>query len=315
MDKLLDESRFDEVDGQFGDEWFDSVFEDCFIDTNIEVERPEVLISIGEYKVKGNLYPIPVMTAGEMSCIVAPSKSKKSFIKSVICASYILGDSSNYFPNIKGHRDKDYYIFDFDTEQSKYYSSKTFQRTIEMVGFKYSNYVPFCLRKLSTVERYMFIDRILESDRYKGKVKIIFIDGIADLVDNDNDPVESKKVAGYLMKWTSQFNIHICTVIHSSWGTNKATGHLGSSMVKKAETVMLLTPTDESKDVIKVEHQYNRGYKFEEFHFKINDYNAMPYKVNDITFEIESPNLKELYREPKQELPNIEINDAFDVPF
>lgn len=317
MENLLDESRFDGISDEFNDSWFKSVYDECLIDTSKKVEFPEVLISVGEYSFKGKSYPIPALTAGEMSCIVAPSKSKKSFFKSVLCASYIGGNSNKYFSNIKGHRDKDYYIFDFDTEMSQYYASKAFSRIEEMVGFKYENYLPFFLRKLSTIERYMFIDKMLESKKYLNKVKIIFIDGIADLLDNDNDLVESKKVAGYLMKWTSVYNVHICTVIHAAWGTSKATGHLGSSMVKKAESVMLLTPTDDSKDVIKVEHQYNRGFKFEDFHFTINNEDALPYKVNDHTFKIESIDAKDMMKNDViKDLPLTfvaSVDEAFDI--
>lgn len=305
---------------EFGESWFTDTFDGCLIDTSIKVDRPEVLISIGEYEYRGKFYPIPCMTSGEMSCIVAPSKSKKTFLKSAIVASYIGGNTSYYFPNIKGHRDKDYFVLDFDTEMSKYYASLAFQRIEVMVGYKYDNYVPFFLRKLSTIERYMFIDKLLESPKYKGLVKIIFIDGIADLVDNENDLIESKKVAGYLMKWTTVFNIHICTVIHAAWGTSKATGHLGSSMVKKAESVLLLTPTDETKDVIKVEHQYNRGYRFNDFHFRINNADALPYKVDDNKYQIEAKDYLKLYKDPKDfekkpetEVAGVGVRDAFDI--
>ena len=98
---------------------FAKIVESCYIDLSEEITKPEILISIGQHEYKNNFYPTPVMTAGEFSAIVAQSKAKKSFLKSALLGCYIGGDSHSLFPNIKSHRDKDYSILDFDTEQGK----------------------------------------------------------------------------------------------------------------------------------------------------------------------------------------------------
>jgi len=257
---------------------FDKTFNSCFVDLSIEIPKPEILISIGTHEYKGNHYDTAVCTAGEFSAIVGQSKSKKSFLKSAICASYIGGNTNNLFPNIKGHRTKDYGIIDIDTEQGNYYAQRTFRRPIEMVGGNYQNYHSFATRHLSTPERLKFTDELLinQSKFCKEKVKLLFIDGVADLVENTNDLVMSKEVADYLLRWTSQYNIHICTVIHKASGTNKPLGHLGTFVLKKAETVIDLEKDDLGQ--IKVTNPYSRGYQFEEFSFYVNK-NALPYLV------------------------------------
>jgi len=244
-----------------------------------EMPHPEILLSIGQHEYKGKFYPTPVMTAGEFSAIVATSKSKKTFLKSAFLASYIGGKTSILFPNIVSHRDKEYTILDFDTEQGKYYTQRTFRRVIEMVGASTENYKGYATRHLSSRERLLLIDYCLKNQqRYKHPVKMVAIDGIADLVENTNDILMSKEASDYIMKWTYEYNIHVTTVIHKSTTTNKPLGHLGTYVLKKAETVIDLDIQGDK--TIKVTNPFSRGYRFDEFTFDVNK-DALPYLIND----------------------------------
>jgi hypothetical protein len=258
---------------------FDKIEQSCFVDLSEEMPHPEILLSIGQHEYKGNYYPTPIMTAGEFSAIIATSKSKKTFLKSAFLASYIGGSSSVLFPNIKSHRDNEYTILDFDTEQGKYYTQRTFRRVIEMVGANYQNYKGYATRHLSSNERLLLIDHCLKNQhKYNHPVKLVSIDGIADLVENTNDIVMSKEASDYIMKWTYEYNIHITTIIHKSAVTNKPLGHLGTYVLKKAETVIDLEIQEDNS--IKVSNPYSRGYRFDEFTFDINK-NALPYLLEN----------------------------------
>lgn len=258
---------------------FDKIEQSCFVDLSEEMPHPEILLSIGQHEYKGNYYPTPIMTAGEFSAIIATSKSKKTFLKSAFLASYIGGSSSVLFPNIKSHRDNEYTILDFDTEQGKYYTQRTFRRVIEMVGANYQNYKGYATRHLSSNERLLLIDYCLKNQyKYNHPVKLVSIDGIADLVENTNDIVMSKEASDFIMKWTYEYNIHITTIIHKSAMTNKPLGHLGTYVLKKAETVIDLEIQDDKS--IKVSNPYSRGYRFDEFTFDINK-NALPYLIEN----------------------------------
>lgn len=267
---LVPENNFD----------FQKTFDSCFVDLSVEIERPEMLLSIGEHEYKGKMYPTPVMTAGEFSAIVATSKSKKTFLKSAFCGCYIGGKANEYFPNIKSHRDKDYAILDFDTEQGKYYTQRTFRRPHEISGSNYDNFKGFATRHLPTRERVILIDECLKrQDSFcKEKVKLVFIDGVADLVENTNDLVMSSEIADYLLRWTYEYNIHICVVIHKSGLTNKPLGHMGTYVLKKAESVIDLEK--EESGTIKVTNPYSRGYQFQKFVFDINK-DALPYLIDE----------------------------------
>ncbi len=260
---------------------YESTFKDCFVNLDEVIERPPMALSIGTYEYGGNTYDLPVHTYGEFSATVAPSKTKKSYYKSALIACYIGGEASHYFPNIKSHRDKEYYIVDIDTEQGAYYAQHVFRRVHKMVGKVYNNYLPFAMRSKTPLERVMFMDALLEDPKYKGKIKFISIDGIADLVENTNDIIMSAEIAQKILKWTDVYGVHLHTVIHKLIGVNKPTGHLGSYVLKKAESVMFLSNVDEEnkKSDILVNHKYSRGISFDDFYFNINQ-DSLPHEVS-----------------------------------
>lgn len=253
---------------------------DCYIDLSEEMPKPEILLSIGEHKYKDKWYPTPVMTSGEFSAIVGVSKAKKSFLKSAFIGCYVGGDANILFGNIKSFRDRDYTILDFDTEQGKYYAQRTFRRVQDISGGQYGNYYCYATRHLTSHQRLQVIDYCLknQSTLYKEPVKLVSIDGIADLVENTNDIIMSKEASDYIMKWTYDYNIHITTIIHKSGATGKPLGHLGTYILKKAESVIDLEVQDDK--TILVSNPYSRGYQFDSFSFDVNG-DSLPYLIKD----------------------------------
>lgn len=264
---------------------FKKIFDESFVDLSEELPRPETLISIGRHEFKGKFYPTSVMTAGEMSAIVAPSKSMKSFFKSALLACYISNNSQDLFPRIQGFRDDDYVVIDIDTEQGKYYTQRTFRRVAEISKGVYKNYKGFAMRKYTAEERVNFVDQLIKNqiEVFGNKIKIISIDGIADFVDDTNDIVMSKQVSDKLMRWTDEYGIHIIVVIHKLSGSNKPVGHLGSFVTKKAETVFLLNRTEDN--MIEVTAPFTRGFPLDPFYFSINK-DGLPYEIDVDSAEI-----------------------------
>jgi len=254
------------------------MLKDCMVDLDVEIEQPKILISVGQHEYKGNMYPTPIMTEGEFSAIIAVSKAKKSFLKSALIGSYIGGDANLLFPNIKTHRTEDFAIADFDTEMGKFYTQRAFRRIQDMTGAKYDNYKGFATRHKSSSERLFMIDTLLKEQKtfFTNNIKLLSIDGIADLVENTNDLLMSKEASDYVMRWTYEYNLHITTIIHKSALTGKPLGHLGTYVLKKAETVINLE-VEESGNVL-VDNPFSRGYKFDDFAFNINK-DALPYLI------------------------------------
>lgn len=307
MPLKLEEVREDIEISPFDDLWFAREYERAYIPLDKPLHPPETLISIGEHQFKGNCYPTTVMTAGSFSVIAAPSKSKKTLFKTQLCATYIGGNASYRFPNIHSHRREDYYILDFDTEQSEYYAQRTFKSVADIVGTIYPQYLTFKICHLSAEERVAFIEKLLE--RFRGKVKLVFIDGIADLMNDVNNLEWSNQIVHKLIKWADDYKIHICTIIHVAYGVTKATGHLGSAVTKKAETVFLLKVDDNDKNIVEVLPQYTRGYPFDSFKFMVDSNDFTIYFYDEFTGQMAKP-IGNIPREPIQERSNNAIPAA-----
>jgi len=279
MNINFEELENNKVDAEIID--FLAIQNECYVDLSEEMIAPEIILSIGEHEYKQKMYPTAVMTVGEFSAIIAVSKAKKSFLKSAFLACYIGGNSNVLFGNIKGHRDNDYTILDFDTEQGKYYAQRTFRRVQDITTMQYENYKCYTTRQLSSTQRLLLIDYCLKNQKelYKSPVKLVSIDGIADLVENTNDIMMSKEASDYLLKWTYDYNIHVTTVIHKSGTTGKPLGHLGTYVLKKAESVIELEVNDDK--TINVSNPYARGVSFDSFDFDVNK-DSLPYLIETI---------------------------------
>lgn len=261
---------------------FDKIYKETYIDTTKEIKLPPIAMGIGHHFYKGNIYLNPTFTYGEMSAIIAPQKTKKTFFKSALIASYIGGRSDAYFPNMKSMNNNKM-VFDFDTEQGDFYAQTVTKRINEMVGNVYNKFFSFGLKKITEEERLQFIDTIIE--KHKGDIGWVCIDGIADLCYDTNNITKSKEVIEKLMKWTS-YGIHINTVIHKTFEKEKGTGHLGSYVQKKCETTIFLKSTDEDNNnaPVLVIQKDARGVPFEKFWFDIDEYNSLPKLCEEPSF-------------------------------
>ena len=265
----------DKIDEENTVQDFVSDFKNCLINTNEDIIYPLIALSIGSVQYGQTIYDVPFGTLGNFSCLVGAPKTKKTFFKALLTASYIGGQANNFADNIKSHRDTDKYILDFDTEQGKWHVQKSAKRVIEMVGNSYHNYKPFMLREKTPKERIEFIEKCLFETKYKDKIGLVLIDGIADLVTNVNDLDQCNEITQKLMSWSTQTNAHIIAVIHSNFDSKKATGHLGSSVMKKAETCCILQLDKMNRKTTIVTFDYTRGFPIDPFSFKLNE-NSLP---------------------------------------
>ena len=249
--------------------------EDCLINPLDKIEHPKPAISFGfkSYETKDGeiTYPVPIGTYGNFSFIQAPPKSKKTFFVSLLSAIYLADKLQQFGGNLRAERQNKHLIH-FDTEQSNFHASMVFKRAIDMTGIKTDKYHTLALRQLSFKERVEFIEYYLY-DKLEGKnIGLVIIDGIADLCSDVNNIEESNNVVQKLMKWTKELDCHIVTVIHSNFGTDKPTGHLGSFLEKKTETQISLELNTVNKGLVKVSCKRSRNAPFEDFNFKVNNF-------------------------------------------
>jgi len=259
----------------------------AYIDPNKEVKYPPIAISMGNFRAGSEVYPIPIGTYGNFSFIAAPPKSKKTFFVSLLSAVYLKGKLDSHAKGMIGHRNERCLVH-FDTEQGRFHAHKVFRRVLDMTGLSDECYHTFGLRTLNNKDRLKFIEYFLYH-----KVQdagLVVIDGIADLVSDVNNLDESSMVIQKLMKWTEELNCHIVTVIHSNYGTEKPTGHLGSYLEKKAETQIQLELNTVNDEMVTVKCRRSRGFPFDKFSFKINK-QGHPEIVDDLYEVIEENNI------------------------
>ena len=262
---------------------FKKMMSDSYVDPREKIKPQPVAVSIGYSEYKGTNYPIPFGSYGNFSCIVGASKSRKTFFESMITSGYIGGNSSQYVPSIRGHNQEEKYVIRFDTEQAKYHAKRVVDRIGDMVGAHYEGLKTYALRGYAPNERFEFIDYIVNESEYRHKIGLISIDGYVDLCTDFNSLEQATNLTDKLLQWTNIHGLeqskqcHITGILHKNFGSSKPVGHVGSSVLKKAETIVFVEKERGSK-TSKVTCEYSRNIEFEEINFGVNK-EWLPYEM------------------------------------
>lgn len=210
----------------------------------------------------------PIMTAGNFSLINGKAKSGKTFLLGAIVASLVsnipmLGIVQGSLP-----KDKNKVLY-FDTEQSEYHATRTIKRICEMAGNTIpDNLISYGLRPLTSAERVSAIEGKIKSTDNLGAV---VVDGIRDLLTKGiNDEEEATSLINKLLKWTSDYKIHMILLLHQNKTDLNARGHIGTEILNKAETTITITKKDKA-NIFVVSCDYSRDLAFEDFALIIQD--------------------------------------------
>jgi hypothetical protein len=166
-------------------------------------------------------------------------------------------------------KNSDLVVLWVDTEQGERHVRKVIQRMSQMTGAAHGGVpeprlITLALRELAPKERKQRLYDALFTMHYD----LVVIDGIADLQRNTNDLEESDALVTELMAISTIAQTHILCVLHTNPGSDKARGHLGSSLQRKSESVLFVHRVG---DVSVVEPQFCRNEPFERFAFTIDD--------------------------------------------
>jgi archaellum biogenesis ATPase FlaH len=88
--------------------------------------------------------------------------------------------------------------------------------------------------------------------------KIVFIDGLLDLLNNYNDEKESRELIVWLKKITSEYNILIIGVVHTGKKDNHTLGHFGSMVDRYAQSVLEVIK-DKENNIFTLKSKYLRS--------------------------------------------------------
>ena len=247
-------------------------------------------------------------TLGNFSASTGKAKSKKTFnVSSIVAAALSNSEVLRYTAAFPEDKRKVLYI---DTEQSKYHCQKVLKRILQLAGFPTDqdcpNLIFVALREQSPEQRRTIIDYML----YKMKgIGLVVIDGIRDLMYDINNPTESTEIINLLMQWSSQYNLHIHTVLHLNKGDDNTRGHIGTELNNKAETVLQVTKSQTDPNISEVKAMHIRDKEFEPFAFRINA-ESLPELVGNYDF-----NKKDAKRQSLIELSEDEHRQALAKAF
>ena len=210
-----------------------------------------------------------VCSRGNISAICGEAKSRKTFLTTALVASAmaIPYDKLDNFSNVG--KNMNINVLWVDTEQGEQHVRRVINRITQMTGAAMGGAIveprltTLALRELAPHERKQMVYDAMTLRHYD----IVVIDGIADLQRNTNDLEESDALVAELMKLSTQANTHIICVLHTNPGSDKARGHLGSSLQRKSEAVLFVHRVGECTIV---EPQFCRNEPFERFAFTVS---------------------------------------------
>ncbi|GAG75808.1 unnamed protein product, partial [marine sediment metagenome] len=128
-------------------------------------------------------------------------------------------------------------------------------------------------RPCNPVDRIKIIDYAIKITEGLG---LVIIDGIRDLCNDINCPVQATHVSTALLQWTSDYNIHVLAVLHQNKSDSMSRGHLGTELNNKAESVINVEKSREENNISNITCEMLRSIDFEPFAFEVND-NGLPY--------------------------------------
>ena len=202
-----------------------------------------------------------IASLGNISAIVGAAKSKKTFLCTALVGG-LLSPRGDFGVTPRLAR-----VLWIDTEQSSLHARKVVERIHRLAGFNEERNSgllhSLTLREVEPKARAEIAAMAIELY----KPHLVVIDGISDLMYNTNDIEESDRVVGRLMALSTDYNCHILCVLHTNPNSDKARGHIGSTLLRKAESVVFVHKVG---DCSVVEPQYCRNEEFAPFAFRID---------------------------------------------
>lgn len=139
-------------------------------------------------------------------------------------------------------------VVHWDTEQGKRSHYNLLQLMGALADMPAPDYFDsFHCRQDGAREIMMMIEYYLNTYPDTG---ILFIDGLLDLIANFNDVMDSKKLVDWLKRITESKNVHIIAIVHRSMSVDKSIGHLGSTLDRAAQSVLIVEKVKETKQYI-----------------------------------------------------------------
>lgn len=195
-----------------------------------------------------------IATPGNLCNFLAKSKSGKTAALGGVIASAVAAAGSRTGLDTLGFTasdPKDRALVVIDTEQSTYDAWKCYRRTLDRAEHEDDPpwlYV-YGLAGYSALELREALPVIADNVSFThGGIFAVCLDGVADFVTDVNDAAESNALVAMLQGMAITYDCSLLNVIHLNEGNmagNKARGHLGSQLMRKGESNLLLQKADD----------------------------------------------------------------------
>lgn len=254
--ELSSEERMNEEYNQF--------MKPFYIERSVDYPEPDYLIEIGG---------VPTMPKGNLVAVSAKWKNGKTFFCDILTAIFM---GSGHFTNCRSLQETGRALF-FDTEQSDN-DTKRVQKTIDEMSpeNRHDDYKVACLQSApidsgsAEPSRFDVICRAVSHE----KPDLVVIDGIADLIYNYNDVIESQAIVSRLATMANEYKCCIVVVMHQNKGSmdKNMKGHLGTMLYQKCSDVFTV---EKHNSVFEVKHPISRHRNCGDICFKLDDH-AVP---------------------------------------
>ena len=225
-----------------------TMLKSCEIDFNNPPAKAEEVISAGD---------VPLGTQGNILCITGGEGTGKSNYVAALIAGSIIKDNRTIDTlgvTVRDNSDGKAVLL-YDTEQSEVQLFKNVSNLLKRAKLneKPEELRAFSLTGMSRKERLQAIVQSMDKYHYEYEgIRLVVIDGIADLVSSANDEVESIRIMDELYRLAGIYRTCIVCVLHYVPNGLKLRGHLGSELQRKAAAILSIELDSEpSTSVVK----------------------------------------------------------------
>lgn len=192
---------------------------------------------------------ICISTAGNLTAITAQAKvGKSAFLAAMIAASMWHEDNGDVdLLGVTGANTASKAVLHFDTEQSRDDFWHLVNRARKRANAPSTPpwLHAYSVADLPVAKARRAITLAMEAQaKAHGGIHSVFLDGVADFVADVNDAEECNGFVAELHALAIRFSCPIICVIHLNPGGEKERGHLGSQLVRKAESNLKLEKDD-----------------------------------------------------------------------
>jgi len=222
-------------------------YKQALVDLSVDVPEPVPVLKQGD---------CTIFSRGDISTIGGRAKSKKTFLVVLFAKDFLKSSDAGK-------------VLLIDAEMGKYRAYRTARRIHRMMEWdihqNHERLIVLSLREHEPGERVAIFREAIKNVC----PKLIFLDGVRDLVVSVNNEEEATKTVSMLMKMTVEHDCHICSILHENNADGKLRGWVGTEITNKSETVLTVTKIDDK--ISTVEPKYTRDIPFDAFTFRINE--------------------------------------------